>query len=266
MKHDSAFLSPHRALDDAVDGAPGDAEELGDLRAGVPAAAVQGHEVFFLGGGELGLLAAQAALGLGDLHALPGPRADEVGLEFGDHRQDVEQQPADRVGGVVDVSAQAELDVPFGEVLDDVAGVGQGPGQAVELGDHQGVPGPARGQGLFESGAFAVASGEPVVDIDQILGHAECLESCLLGGEVLLVGGDAGVPDQMRRHVLSVAFGLPSPGISAGGVCANPANTKVQPFHGSDSWTPGLAVGDRHKVPIQQATAFKYPSREVWAG
>ena len=82
-------------------------------------------------------------------------------------------QPADRVGGVVDGSAQAQLDVALGEVLDDVPGVGQGSGQAVELGDHQGVPGAARGQGLLQSGAFAVASGEPVVDVDQVVRDPE---------------------------------------------------------------------------------------------
>jgi hypothetical protein len=186
------------SLDNPIYRAAGDPEELGDFGAGVFAAVVEGDEVFFLGGGELGLPAAQAALGLGDLHAFAGSCADEVGFEFGDHGQDVEQESADGVGGVVDVSAEAELDVALGEVLDDVAGVGQGAGEAVELGDHQGVPGPACGQGLVQSGAFTVPAGEPVVDIDQLVGHAERLEPGLLGGEVLLVGGDAGVPDQVR--------------------------------------------------------------------
>ena len=186
------------SLHDPVHRAPRDPEELGDFRAGVLSSAVQGHEVLFLGGGELGLLAAQPALGLGDLHAFPGPRANEVGFELRDHGQHVEQQAADRVCGVVDVPAQAQLDLALGEVLDDVPGIWQGAGQAIELGDHQGVPGPAGGQGLVEPGAFAVPAREPVVDIDQIIRHAECLESRLLGGEVLLVGGDAGIPDQVR--------------------------------------------------------------------
>lgn len=185
------------SLHDPVHRAAGDAEEFGDFRAGVPAAVVEGDEVLFLGGGELGLLAAQPALGLGDLHAFAGTGTDEVGFEFGNHGQDIEQQPADGVGGVVDGSAQAQLDVPLGEVLDDVPGIGQGTSEPVELGDHQGVPGPARGQGLCQSGTLAVPAGESVVDIDQVLGNAECLEACLLGAEVLGVGGDAGVPNQM---------------------------------------------------------------------
>ena len=47
------------------------------------AAAVERDEVLFLGGGELGLLATELSLGLGDLHAFAG--ADEVRFEFGDH-------------------------------------------------------------------------------------------------------------------------------------------------------------------------------------
>ena len=41
-------------------------------------------------------------------------------------------------------------------------------------------------------------TGEPVVDVDQIPEDTEGLEADLLGAEVLLVGGDAGVPDQMQ--------------------------------------------------------------------
>lgn len=162
-------------------------------------AVVEEDKVLFLGGGgELWLLAVEPALGLGDLYALPRFSSDEIGFEFRDHGKHIEQEPADVVGGVVDIVAEAELDVALGEVLDDVAGVGQEAGEAVELGDHQRVPGPACGQGLVESGAFAVPSGESVVDIDQIVGNAERLEPRLLGGEVLLVGGDAGLPDQIR--------------------------------------------------------------------
>lgn len=70
------------------------------------------------------MLAAELALGLGDLHAFAGSGADEVGFEFGDHREHVEEEFTDGAGGVVDGSAEAELDVAFGEVLDDVPCVG----------------------------------------------------------------------------------------------------------------------------------------------
>lgn len=63
-----------RSLHDPVYRAAGDAEKFGDFGAGVPAAVVEGDEVFFLGGGELGLLAPEPALGPGDLHACESQR------------------------------------------------------------------------------------------------------------------------------------------------------------------------------------------------
>jgi hypothetical protein len=51
---------------------------------------VQRDEVGFLLGAELGLRASQSPLGLGDLHALASPHPSKVGLELGDHGQDVE--------------------------------------------------------------------------------------------------------------------------------------------------------------------------------
>jgi len=70
---------------------------------GVFAGLPQVDEVGFLGGLELWLLAAQPALGPGHFHALLRSKAAEVGLKFGDHGQDVEQQPADgSVGSCTD--------------------------------------------------------------------------------------------------------------------------------------------------------------------
>ena len=120
-------------FDGAVDGGAADAEEFGDLGGAVLAAVHQGDEVSFLTAVELGLLATQPALGLGDLHALAGAEPDQVGLELGDHGKDIEQQSADRVGGVIDRPAQAQADLPGGELVGDRSGVGQGPGQAVSL-------------------------------------------------------------------------------------------------------------------------------------
>jgi hypothetical protein len=63
-------------------------------------------------------------LALRHFHPLAGAQADEVTLELGDHGQHVEKQSAHGVGGVVDRAAQAELDLPPGELLDDGPGVG----------------------------------------------------------------------------------------------------------------------------------------------
>ena len=87
-----------------------------------------------------------------------------------------------------------------GEVVDDVAGVGQRPGEAVELGDDERVTGAAGGQRLAQPGPVAVRAGEAVVDVDPLGRHAERLQGVALRGEVLLVGGDARVADQQPGH------------------------------------------------------------------
>jgi hypothetical protein len=82
---------------------------------------------------EIGLLAAQPALGLGGLHALDRAKPNQVGLELRDHREDVEQQPPDRVGRVIDRAAERKADLARGELVGDRPGIGQSPRQTVEL-------------------------------------------------------------------------------------------------------------------------------------
>ena len=88
----------------------------------------QADQMCFLPGVELGLFAPQMALRLCHPHALA--RSGAVGLGFGHHRQDVEQQPPDRVVRVVHRAADTELHVGLGEFAYDVAGVGEGAGAA----------------------------------------------------------------------------------------------------------------------------------------
>jgi len=75
------------ALDGAIDRRTRDSEEVAELGGAVFAGSVQRDEVRLLARVELGLFAAQAALGLRDPHALAGPQPDEVGFELGDHRK-----------------------------------------------------------------------------------------------------------------------------------------------------------------------------------
>jgi hypothetical protein len=60
------------AFDGAVHGRAPDAEQVGQLSGAVVTGVMQRDEVSFLAGVELGLLAAQAAFGLGHAHALFG--------------------------------------------------------------------------------------------------------------------------------------------------------------------------------------------------
>jgi hypothetical protein len=64
---------------------------------------------------------------------LPGAHLDQVRFEFGDHRQDVEQESAHGVVRVVDRAAEVEPDLEGRELVDDVAGVWERPGQAGQL-------------------------------------------------------------------------------------------------------------------------------------
>ena len=99
---------------------------VGCAPLGVLAGLVAPDQVSLLGGAELGWLALQSAFCFGDLHALPRSDLDEVRLELGDHGRHVEQQPFDRVVRVVQRPADVEFHFGGRELLDDVAGLGQG--------------------------------------------------------------------------------------------------------------------------------------------
>jgi hypothetical protein len=73
----------------------------------------------------------------------------------------------------VNRAADVEPDATVGEFVDDVAGVGDGSGEAVELGDDQRVAFAAGGEGFSESGTFAVGAGQDVVDVDPRLVDSE---------------------------------------------------------------------------------------------
>lgn len=54
-----------------------------------------------------------------------------------------EQQPPDRVGGVVDRAADVQLHFAGGELIGDGAGVGHRASQSIKLRDREGVPQPS---------------------------------------------------------------------------------------------------------------------------
>lgn len=85
------------SVDAAVDGCASDAEQLGKFGDRVRASFVDLEEMALPRGAELGLPAAEVAFRFRDLHSFARSGADEVGLELGHHREDVEQQPADGV-------------------------------------------------------------------------------------------------------------------------------------------------------------------------
>jgi hypothetical protein len=92
-------------------------------------------------------------------------------------------------------AAEVQLDRALGELVGDRARVGERAGEPVELCHDERVPGAACGERLVQSGAFAVGACQAVVDVDALRGDAERLQAVALRGELLLVGGDAGVAD-----------------------------------------------------------------------
>ena len=157
--------------------------------------------------GEFGLLAAQFPLGTGDGHALAGAYADEIGFELGEGGEDIEEHLSHGIARVVERRAQGQFHAPFLKLVCDGAGIRDGPGQAVDFGHDQGVAFSQGGEGLIEAGTGAGGTGEAVIGVDAILGDAELREGLLLGGQVLPVGGTAGVSDECCRHGGSVRIG-----------------------------------------------------------
>lgn len=96
-------------LECAVDRGTAHGAQFGNLRHGVLAIGMQLDQVCFLPRREFRLLPAQPALGLGYPHPFPGACADEVTFKLSDHGQDIKQQLADRGGGIMNRTADAEF-------------------------------------------------------------------------------------------------------------------------------------------------------------
>ena len=133
------------SLDCPVERGPGDAEEFSDLRGRVVASLVDLDQVLLLRRRQFGLLAPEPTIRLGNLHPLASTCADQVGLEFNDHREHIEEEPADRIGGVMNGTTDTELHFTLGEIVNDVFRVAKRPCQPVELGHDEGIAGSAGG-------------------------------------------------------------------------------------------------------------------------
>jgi hypothetical protein len=89
-------------------------------------------------GGQLGLFAAQSALGSRDRHPFPSSHSQQVDFEFGEGGEDVETScPSGRWGRRP--VRQGELDAALGKGVADIAGVGHRSCEAVELRYDEGV-------------------------------------------------------------------------------------------------------------------------------
>ena len=81
-------------------------------------------------------------------------------------------------------AAEVELDLAAGELVGDVARVGQRAREPVELGHHERVAGAARRERLAQPGPVAIGAGEAVIDVDPLGFYAERLKRVALGSQV----------------------------------------------------------------------------------
>ena len=116
----------------------------------------------------------------------------------------------DRIGRVIDARSERELDAAGHECVSDGAGVRDRSGQPVELGHDEVVAGAHGGQRLIEARPGPVRAGEPTVRVNALGRDPELFKGGPLGGEVLLVGGAAGVADQGCSYGDTCTLGLPS--------------------------------------------------------
>ena len=130
--------------------------------------------------------------------------ADQVALEFGKGGEDVEEHLPHGVVRVVNGLTQGQLDLASQELIGDLTGVGNRSGQSVELGHDERVAGAHGGKGLVETGAGARAAGEAVIGVDALGVDAEVDQGATLRGEVLSIGGAAGVADADGFHGTTV--------------------------------------------------------------
>jgi hypothetical protein len=92
-----------------------------------------------------------------------------------------------------------------------VAGIGDGAGEPIELGDHKGVAGSDSGHGLVQAGAGTAGAAEALVEVDPVVRAAERGQGLALSGEILQDGGAPGVADEFA-HPGSVRFSPPVTG------------------------------------------------------
>lgn len=142
---------------------------------------------------EGGRSATGPASASGGFHAGAGALADEVGLEFGDGSEDVEDEFAAGGGGVDGFGEGPELDAGVSEFCHGPDEVGEGAAEPVEAPDHDDVAGAGEAAEGFELGAVIESAGGAVGEDPLAAGGGEGVG---LKRRVLEVCGDAGVADE----------------------------------------------------------------------
>lgn len=139
------------------------------------------------------------------------------------------RQATDGVGGVLDRPTEAQADLAGGELIGDRPSIGQGPGQSVEFGDHQGVAGPAGRKLLAQSRSPAFGAGQAVTDVDPLGLCAETEEGLALRGEVLLIRRASALADKQCAHGAPPSGVARRPGTRDGSGIGTSPDTAIAP-------------------------------------
>ena len=118
---------------------------------------------------------------------LHGPAWPRWFLAAGRQKLMVKQKPPHRIGGIVDRAAKTEPDISPRELVENVPGIRQRPGQPVQLGHHQRVASPTGSKRQPQTGSVPVGAGQAVIDIDAIITDTKRMQTVALGGEILLL-------------------------------------------------------------------------------
>jgi len=150
-------------------GRAGHAEEVWHLGCAVHTTAYQREQVCFLAAVQSRLLGRTGGPWPWPPSCPPGAEADESSSSWATMARTLSgRRPTASVGSGPIRPVRADL--TGGALVGDRPGVRQGAGETVELGDHQGVAGPARSERLAKSRPLAAGAGQAVVNIDPLGG------------------------------------------------------------------------------------------------
>ena len=123
-----------------------------------------------------------------------------VALKLGNHREHIEQQLPDRVGGVVPAATETERDAFRRQFIGDVPCVPHRPSEPIEFRDNEGVAFPNGGERFAEARSGPVCAGQSVIDVDVRIEDPESQQRVTLRGEILIGGGDSGMANLNSIH------------------------------------------------------------------
>ena len=157
-----------------IDGRASDPEQVGELSGAVLTTFEESDQVRFLPMIQLGLLTAQAPLGLGDLHPFPGTQPNQIRPENSATMASTlnSNRPTGSVGSY---TYPPRFRRTCRWVSSSAMALASGSDRASRssLVTTNVVPFAARGQGFAQTWPFPVGPGQSLINVDPVSGHTE---------------------------------------------------------------------------------------------